>query len=750
MALTYDQAYTKSKKPLGRPMPQELGAKRLPWVFALILIWAALTGARLLWIQVYRHEYYQDRAQRQHSMKMTVDPIRGEIRDRNDEVLATSLPSQILYVTPPVFYPSRSRRRGEDGKIVNDWGAPDMKLARECAGKVAKVLGRSESFVLDRFLRKNEWFLVERQLSPIKVAALKEINKEILNGMNRGASEKGDKADKGAAQKPQRRESIFAFMPDYRRIYPRGSVACQAIGFVNDEGEGQLGVERAYNSMLSGRKGKINALKDGLDNYLLGRESYVETPVNGSRLKLTIDSGIQQIVEGVLEETVAQSGPKTAHCVVVDPNTGEILAMAGTPVFDPNVSIPDKFRGRPEGAMTVSERQELRNWRETQQAARKVHPLEDSYEPGSTMKIFTAAMALEDRKAHIGESIDCMGGTWQYAPGVPPITDSRHDRSLTFEQVLWYSSNIGIAKLGTRLKSADHYRFLKEFGFGLPTGLNFAGETPGRLDAPVTWSTPTQYTLSYGYGLSASPLQVLMAGCAIANGGRLMKPYIVKAVYNDKGALLQEAKPEVRHQVISEETSALMREVLKGVIANGTAKKAALDGAEAFGKTGTSRKVIDGQYDSRRHYASFLGFFPADKPEYGILVMLDEPAGDVTGGDVAAPAFKKIGDAILRYSQSTPHPAKGESVRLTLLDWPVSEGEEAAIHVQKGRTPDVRGMVFRNAVQRVILAGGTVRVAGGGLSAHSTQGAFKVSTQSPEPGKPLPEDKIVTLHLRAQ
>jgi cell division protein FtsI (penicillin-binding protein 3) len=430
--------------------------------------------------------------------------------------------------------------------------------------------------------------------------------------------------------------------------------------------------------------------------------------------------------------------------VVVDPNTGEILAMAGTPVFDPNIFIPNKFRGR-ESELSNAERQELRNWRSIDQAARKVHPLEDSYEPGSTMKIFTAAMALEERKVRFGESIDCMGGQWQYAPNVPPITDSRRYGTLSFEQVLWQSSNVGTAKIGMRVRPADYYKYLKEFGFGDPT-LNFAGETRGSVPAPVSWSTPTQYTLSYGYGLSASPLQVLMAGSAIANGGKLMKPQLIKAVYNDKGTLLREFEPEVRFQVISEETSRLMRDVLKGVITNGTAKKAELRGVEAFGKTGTSRKVINGKYDMTRHYASFLGFFPADKPKYGILVMLDEPAGDVTGGDVAAPAFKKIGDAILRYTSTAPQTVLGENLRLTLLDWPISEGDEAAIHVQRGRTPDLMGNSLKTAIQKVTLAGGTIQVRGRNSAGA---GALRVTAQSPEPGKPLPQDLAVAVQLRS-
>ncbi|MDR1841050.1 MAG: hypothetical protein LBQ86_03900 [Holophagales bacterium] len=743
-----DQTQSRPKRLLGRPEARDLAISRLPWIFAIVLIWALLVCARLVWIQVYQRHAYQERAVRQHSVKVTIEPIRGEIRDRNDEMLATSLPSESLYVTPQTFYPDFSRNKDAEGKTADSWGEPDLAFAKSYAGRVAKILERSERYVLDRFLRKRDWVLVERQLSPIRAAALKEMNKEILQEMTRDVAKKADAAEKKEpVRRVARRDPALVFVPEYRRYYPRNSLACQVVGFVNDRGEGQLGVERAYNKILAGQQGVLVAPKDGLNKYLILKESFLEIPINGSRLQLTIDATIQGIVEEALEVTVAQSRPKTAHCLVVDPDTGEILAMAGTPFFDPNTSLPRKFRGRSESEMSNAEKAELREWVRTQQVARKVHPLEDSYEPGSTMKIFTAAIALEERKVHLGESIDCMGGTWQYAPNIPPVTDSRGYGSLAFEQVLWQSSNIGTAKIGLRIKPADHYKYLKDFGFGEPTGLNFAGETSGRLPAPSTWSIPTQYTLSYGYGLMASPLQVLMAGCAVANGGRLMKPYLVKAVYNDKGALLQEFKPEVRSQVLSEETSAIMREVLKGVITKGTAKKAELNEVDAFGKTGTSRKIIDGKYDTRRHFASFIGFFPADRPKYGILFMLDDPIGDVTGGEVAAPAFKKIGDAIHRYTSSAPRPVQAENLRLTLHDWPINESEEHSIHVQSGRTPNLVGLSLKSAIQRVILAGGGVRVRGAEPNGVKP---YKVASQSPAPDAPLPEDRVVTVQLRSK
>jgi hypothetical protein len=254
--------------------------------------------------------------------------------------------------------------------------------------------------------------------------------------------------------------------------------------------------------------------------------------------------------------------------------------------------------------------------------------------------------------------------------------------------------------------------------------------------------------MCYGYGLSVSPLQILMAGCALANGGKLMQPYLVRKIFNDQGALLQEFQPKVRAQVISEETSAMMRDVLKGVITSGTAQRAKLDGdVEAFGKTGTARKLIGGKYDPKRHYASFMGFFPADHPQYGILFMLDDPEGDREGGQVAAPLFKQVGDAILRYQRpgwnaggAAPPPEQGHP------EWLAGGGGDALVPVESGKVPDLVGLPLKFAIRRVILAGGTPRME---QPADPGAAAFRVEAQDPPAGTPLAPDAPVFLKARA-
>ena len=694
---------------LGRPEPQDLLAARLPWILASMLLWVLMILLRLLWLQVVDHGYYRTRAEHQHTVSIPIEPIRGELRDRRGESLAISLKVESLFCTPPAFYPDY---RVDKGDQVRTWGEPQRDAAAKVAAQLAPLLDQPRAAILEKLLRRKPFVWLQRQIPTGLAASIKALK---LDGVDSLAESK--------------------------RQYPRGSLACQVVGFTNLDGVGQLGIEKTFNEQLAGQEGELIAPRDAKGRLLLLDENYAKIPVDGSTLQLTLDATIQHLVENALEEGVAKSHPASAYAVVVDPFTGEILALAGTPTFDPNHILPQKFMNRPESDWSAADRDEYKQYQDRQKAARKVHPVEDSYEPGSTMKIFTASIALEERKVHLGEIINTEGGHWSHNGAV--ITDDHHYGSLSFEEVLWHSSNIGAAKIGTRLDPAVHYQFLRKFGFGEPTGLNFPGETAGRLLAPDRWSNTTQQTMCYGYGLSVSPLQILMAGCVLANGGRLMQPYIVQKIFNDQGVLLQEFKPRVKGEVLSEETAAMMRETLKGVITNGTGKLAKLDGnVEAFGKTGTARKLIDGKYDSKRHYASFMGFFPADKPQYGILIMLDDPAGDVEGGTVAAPLFKEVADGILRYRLSSRDTEPEADLKLSLRDWPVSESDEAVIHVEVGKVPDLKGLTLKSAIHRVVLAGGVPELDGAGPLGPSV---MRVQDQSPAAGAALAPQAVVKI-----
>jgi cell division protein FtsI (penicillin-binding protein 3) len=696
----------------GAPEARQLQGLRRPWVLGFVAFWALAVFLRLFWLQVVQHRAYHERAARQHLTTVDIMPIRGELRDRKGDSLAISLRVDSLFADPRTFYPDYSQDRDAPAK----WGEPDRRAASDAAAKLAPVLEMSKAEILSRLLKKKSFVWIKRQLVPSKAAAVKAMDLEGLE-----------------------------FLPEVRRFYPRGSLACQILGFTNIDGLGQLGIERAYDQVLAGREGKLVAPRDAKGHLLEMSENYAQVPVNGSSIQLSIDATIQHIVEGALVEAVAKSRPKTAYAVVVDPDTGEILAMAGTPTFDPNHILPKKFQDLSESEMGPDMKAEYEAELDRQREARRVHPVEDAYEPGSTMKVFTSAIALEERKVHLGEKFNTGPGRMAFPHG-QIVTDTHAHGVISLEQVLWLSSNIGAAEIGTRLKPSEHYEYLKKFGFGDPTGLSFPGETNGRMPSPDQWSGTSQTTISYGYGLSASPLQVLMAGCAIANGGKLMKPILVEKVYNDQGALLRENAPQVKQQVISPETSGIMRQVLEGVIAEGTGKRAKLDGGvAAFGKTGTSRKIINGKYDPKRHYASFMGFFPSDHPRYGVLIMLDDPEGDTDGGSVAAPLFAEVGNAILRYQQTAGGQSAESDLRLTLRDWPVAETDEAAFHIEKGKVPDLRGLSLKAALQRVLLVGGMPAVKG----APSTAFGSRVKDQSPAAGTELQDGQTVTLTVES-
>ncbi|MGA2081235.1 MAG: penicillin-binding transpeptidase domain-containing protein [Holophaga sp.] len=475
---------------LGRPEPQDLLVARLPWILGSMLFWVVLILLRLVWLQVVEHGYYRTRAEHQHTVVVPIEPIRGELRDRRGGSLAISLKVESLFCTPPSFYPDYRA-----GKMEGDrpWGEPDKEAAAKVAAQVAPILELPRAVVLEKLLRRKPFVWIQRQLPANKASAVKALK---LDGVD--------------------------FLPESMREYPRGSLACQLLGFTNIDGVGQLGIEKTFDEQLSGKPGELVAPRDAKGRLLILEENFSKIPVNGSTLQLTLDSTIQHLVEDALEEAMQWAKPATAYAVVVDPNTGEILAMAGTPSFDPNHVVPRKFLVRPESEWSAADREEYRQYLERQKAARKVHPVEDVYEPGSTMKIFTASMALEEHKVHLGETINTENGHWLHNGAT--ITDDHHYGSLTFEEVLWHSSNIGAAKIGTRLDPAVHYQYLRKFGFGELTGLNFPGESAGRLLSPDRWSGTTQQTMCYGYGLSVTPLQILMAGCALANGGRLMQP----------------------------------------------------------------------------------------------------------------------------------------------------------------------------------------------------------------------------------
>ena len=418
------------------------------------------------------------------------------------------------------------------------------------------------------------------------------------------------------------------FIPEHSRVYPHRSVAAQVIGFAGIDGSGLEGIEYLFNSRLKGDLGKYKIFKDAL-----GRS--FDTPsgksggVGGHNLFLTIDRTIQYNVEKILLQTVSRYDARSAIGIVLVPQTGAILAMANVPLFNPN-------------NYSQSTRWHWRN-----------RAVADRFEPGSTMKIFSIAAAIESGTFSSDSPLFCENG--KYKIGRNTVHDTKPHKWLTITDIVRLSSNIGAVKVGEKLGAKSLYTTLKEFGFGTRTGINCPGETTGRLAPYKRWSKIDAGAISFGQGISVSALQLAAATGAIANGGVLMRPYIVERVIDSRGREIDAFGPQAVRRVVSPDTAAILARMMRTVVENGTGTMAALDEYLVSGKTGTAQKIDQsGQYDKGKFIASFIGFVPSEKPELVILVVVDEPEKNHYGGIVAGPAFRKIAETTLDYLNVAP------------------------------------------------------------------------------------------------
>ena len=408
-----------------------------------------------------------------------------------------------------------------------------------------------------------------------------------------------------------------AVVPETRRYYPKLELAAQVLGLVGEDGEGLEGVELELDDVLRGEPAKVPSLRDGAGKVVLAQAPPAGSAREGARVELTIDQNVQVAVERALGAAVRTSRALSGTAIAIDPRTGEVLAMASVPTANPNA--PRRV-------------EELRN-----------RGVVDAFEPGSTVKTFTIAGALERGALRPLDPIDC--GNGRYAIDAHVIHDHQGLGWAGASKVLAVSSNIGAAKIGARLGSSGLHASLAAFGFGEKTGIELPGEQRGQL--PVPRSEISVATQSFGHGLTATPLQVTLAMAAIANGGELLRPSIVRRVLDPAtGEVLEAAEREVAGRAVSPEVAATLTRWLVGVVEDpsGTGKRARLDGWRVADKTGTARKVdpISGGYVSDRHFSSFVGFAPAEAPRVVVGVFLDEPKGDIHGGEVAAPAFRAI------------------------------------------------------------------------------------------------------------
>ena len=434
------------------------------------------------------------------------------------------------------------------------------------------------------------------------------------------------------------------FIPEHNRFYPNKMLSAQTLGFTNIDDHGIEGIEFYYDAHLRGPTSKFTVLKDALGRGFDAEKRRV-SKFRGNNLILTIDSTIQYIAEKALEEAVTEFSAKSGMVIIMAPKTGAILAMAHFPFFNPNA-----FNGF-----------DKKLWRN--------RIITDPFEPGSTMKIFSAAAAIESGNIFPNSIFFCENGA--YKIGQEVVHDTRPYGWLSLQQIIKHSSNIGAVKISEITGPESLYKTLRDFGFGSKTGIDCPGETSGSLSPFKQWAKIDAGTISFGQGISVSALQLASAASVIANEGLLMKPYIVQAITDQNGRLLKSFEPRIVKRVVSEKTARTLVRIMQTVITKGgTGVKAAIEGYTVCGKTGTAQKIDEkGEYSDGKFISSFVGFAPAEKSEVVILVVIDEPQDQHYGSIVAAPVFRKIAHKILSYMNIPP---KSKTNRLI-----VSLGNEA-------------------------------------------------------------------------
>jgi cell division protein FtsI (penicillin-binding protein 3) len=637
-----------------------VSSRRVLLICAGLTTWTVVVVARLVQVQLVRNDHYTNRAQRQQESTLELNPVRGSILDRTGRVLAESIAAESIYADP---------------QAVTDRAATARKLAsirglRLTAAEVKAKLRSDAGFV---------W--IARQV-PVEVTA--EVRKLKLPGID--------------------------FIDEHRRAYPRGSLAANVIGYVGVDGGGLAGIEHSYDSYVRGKPGKVTVLKDARRGvYLVGGDG-ANRPVDGHDLVLTLDSVVQFIAEKALGNAVERYRAAGGAAIVMDASSGDILAMASVPTFDPN-----RFTEFPQSS-----------WRN-----RNVH---DMYEPGSTFKIVAAAAGLEEGVVTPSQMVDCGEGSIRVANVEIREHSGKRFGFLSFTDVIAQSSNVGIIRVAHSLGDRRLHSWVRKFGFGERTGIELPGEAIGLLRQPRRWSQVSSASIAIGQEIGATTLQVVRAMSAIANGGLRMEPRIVARVVDGDGRTIHETERPAPVRVVSERTAAVLNEMLKTVVADGTGIEAAMDEHVAAGKTGTAQKAVRGGYSPDRVLASFVGYVPADRPRLIIHVAIDEPRFEQYGGKIAAPVFREIAEATLRYL-GVPPSVPQRSIGID--GYSLAAFSQRAFPADRAAVPDLRGLDARAAVAAATASGLLVEAVGSGV----------VKTQQPWPGEALPANRRIALVL---
>jgi cell division protein FtsI (penicillin-binding protein 3) len=633
----------------------------------LFLAMFLVIAGRAFQLQVLQGEKLMRLGERQHLKEWIVLPKRGALLDRAGEPLALSMESQSVYARP---------HRVQD---------PD-KLSQ----RLAQILNLRPADVKQKLTSDKPFVWIKRQVSSPEAEKIQALNP----------------AGIGMFYEPNRH-------------YPQGQLAGQLIGFVGRDSEGLEGLELKYNDYIRGEAGSSITERDALGRRVLvqGVERLRIPP--GSDIHLTLNTSIQHIAEKELEAAILKYRAKAGVAIVMEPFTGEVLALANYPSFDPN------------------------NYSKQSAEQRRNRAVTDSFEPGSTFKTILAAAALEEGVVGKEDLFYCEMGKYSYAGKF--IHDTHPHGWLSFSKILQVSSNIGFTKVAEKLKKDRYFKYIEKFGFGQASGIDVPGEVPGLLRRSETWSAIDLATHAFGQGISTTPMQMVMAYAAIANGGFLMRPYVTRRVVSPQGEIVLENQPHVVRRVISEKSSKSLASMLRDVTnEGGTGVMANVDGFEVAGKTGTAQKAdpVHGGYAAKKRVASFIGFVPANDPRLVALVLIDEPEMNVYGGVVAAPVFRNIAQAALRHLAVAPQqgavfpvpPSQSEA----LLRRPVKPNNSAGMDPGGDATPDFVGLSLREALEKAQTLKVKLRLQGNGY----------VVKQSPQAGGHWNEESVVVLNLQ--
>jgi len=630
-------------------------------VFFLVLYIALVS--RAFQLQVVSGETLGKLADRQHKKSLTLYPERRFIFDRNGQKLAATVMADSVYVDPS-----------------------NVKDRRKVSSKLASILRIKKQKVAEAVSAQGSFRWVARQISPVKA---ERIRASKLKGVH-------------LIQEP-------------KRFYPHREMACHLLGFAGLDSTGLDGLESKYDKYLKSTPKKVVWGRDARGYKIYLNNNSGGTTDDGScSLFLTIDSKIQYIVESQLKKAVEGTGAKGGTVIVMDPGTGEVLAMASEPRFNPNAFSKYPAHVRKNRAVT------------------------DCFDPGSVFKPFVAAAALEEGIVSETDLFYCENGSYRVGNRVIHDAQNEKFKDLTLSEIIQHSSNIGSIKVAERLGKENLYRYIKMFGFGSKTGVDLPGESRGILRDLKEWNDVDFATISFGQGVSVTAIQLVTAMSAIANDGVLMKPHTVRCMVDKNGNMVKEFKPVAIRRVISPETSRTITAILTNVVEEGTGANARIVNLSVAGKTGTSQKFdFDiGRYSPEKVGASFVGFFPAEKPRMVILVMLDEPETHRWGGTAAAPVFKRVSEQILRCSNKSVElrevATEENNEEVDIIQ--VSAGMEPVYHDTRGDTsviPDFTGMSMREVLKLAQSREIEVRIAGSGWAV----------SQKPAPGVRIEENQ---------